>query len=227
MVLAAGGTSAPGARDALSALCEAYWYPLYVFVRRQGHPHEEACDLTQGFFLDLIEKRVLRGVEPQVARFRSFLLGTLKHYLAHVEERRAARKRGGSVAFMSIDADDAERRYRLDPADDRTPEMAYERHWAATVADRARLRLRREFERAGKGEEFRSLGGLVTGEGPTRPYREVAHRLGTTEAAVKMAVRRLRQRFGKLLRAEIADTVDEERNVDGELRHLVGLLREA
>lgn len=227
VVLRARERGEPGSRDALASLCEAYWYPLYVFVRRQGHDPSEALDLTQGFFAELIEKDLLDAVRRELGKFRSFLLAALKHHIAHERRKDDALKRGGGREIVSLDVQDAESRYRLDPADDRTPERAYERQWALAVIERARRRLQGTLEADGKGEQYRLLAPFLTDVRPEGSYREVADALGTTEASVKMAVLRLRRRMGQLLRDEIAQTVAEPAEVDAELRHLLTVLSEA
>ncbi len=224
-VLAARERSDPGSREALAGLCEAYWYPLYVFVRRQGYDPDAASDLTQGYFARLMEKDYLGDVHPGRGKFRSFLLASLKHHLSHERDRERAAKRGGPAPAISLDRESAERRYRAKPRDDATPETIYERRWALTVIDRAQGRLRLEMQQAGKGERFEHLAGFVFGGGTDRSYREVASESGMSEAAIAMAVRRLRQRLGDLMRQEIADTVGDPRDVDGEIRHLLAVVR--
>jgi RNA polymerase sigma-70 factor (ECF subfamily) len=225
MVMAARARNDPASDAALARLCDSYWYPLYVFVRRLGHDPDEALDLTQGYFLRLLERDYLKDVRPEAGRFRCFLLASLKHYIAN--ERRAAGtwKRGGRRHSMSLDATSAESRFRLEPLDDTTPEKAYERRWAAMVIGRARDRLEREFADAGKIEQYRALAGFLSGDDPGRPYRDVAAALRTSEASVKMGVLRLRRRLGRLLREEIADTVSDPREVEDEVRHLLAVVR--
>jgi len=224
-VLAARERSDPGSREALAGLCEAYWYPLYAFVRRQGYDADKASDLTQGYFAALMEKDYLDDVRPERGKFRSFLLASLKHHVSHERERERAAKRGGPAPPISLDREIAERRYRDEPRDDATPETLYERRWAWTVIDRAQARLRLEMQLAGKGERFEHLAGFVFGGGSDRSYRDVAAESGISEAAIAMAVRRLRQRLGDLMRQEIADTVGDPRDVDEEIRHLLTVVR--
>lgn len=224
LVLAARERDDPAGRDALAELCRAYWYPLYAFVRRRTGEAERARDLTQGFFAEILERDALRRVDPDVGRFRAFLLASVKHYISNERERERALKRGGGRAPISLDADEAEERYRIEPKDDRTPELAFERNWAATVLDRAARRLEAEFAQAGKLDDFKVLSPFLTGAGEGVPYKQVAETLGTTEAAVKMAVRRLRQRYGAVLRDVIAQTVNAVDQVDRELRHLLEIV---
>ena len=226
MVLAARTGPTGESREALAGLCEAYWYPLYAFVRRRGSDRDEALDLTQGFFERLLEQRYLDDLRPGEGRFRSFLLSALKHYVSNERARSSAEKRGGGSPLISLDAEDAAERYRLEPRDDRTPERAYERAWARTVLDRVTRQLEREFDAAGKGKLFTALAPSLTGSGPARPHRESAEALGLSEDAVKMSLLRMRRRFGRLLRDEIAQTVGDDEQVDDELRHLLAAVRD-
>jgi len=226
VVLRARDRGDPRSREALASLCEAYWYPLYVFVRRQGSDPNDALDLTQGFFAALIEKDLLDSVRQERGKFRSFLLASLKHHIAHERRREHALKRGGGQEVLPLDGEGAEKRYQIDPADDRTPDRAYERQWALAVIGRAQDRLRGALEADGKGEQYRLLVPFLTDVRPEQPYQEVAGALRTTEASVKMAVLRLRRRLGQLLREEIAHTVEEPADVDAELKHLLVVLGE-
>jgi len=224
VVLAAGGEDdSSKARDALATLCEAYWYPLYAFVRRRGHKAEEAQDLTQAFFARMLEKHFLRDVHPELGRFRSFLLACLKHFLSNEREKARALKRGGGLKPISIDSHAAEQRYRLEPADDETPEKLFERQWAVTLLSQTLSQLEAEAERDGRGELFAQLKVYLTGEqGPS--YAEVAARFDMTEDAVKAAVYRLRKRYRKCLREQIAQTVADEEQVEQEIQDLFAAL---
>jgi len=221
VVLAAqGATSSAG--DALASLCQVYWYPLYAFVRRQGHSAHDAQDLTQEFFARLLEKEWLAGVAQERGRFRSWLLASMKHFLAKEWTRSQTIKRGGRTKIVSFDEATAEMLYSQEPADLATPEKLYDRRWALTLLDRARQRLREECTFAGKLAHFIALEGTLTGE--NAPYSEIAVRLGTTEGAVKVAIHRFRARFRELLRAELAETVEGEGEIDAELRELLAVL---
>ena len=222
LVLAAGRGSAPGARDALGALCEAYWYPVYAYVRRRGHPADDAADLTQAFFARLLEKGDLRAANPERGRFRAFLLASVGHFLSNERDRALAQKRGGGAAVISLDGEAAERRYALEPSHDLTPERVYERRWALELLGRALARLRAGEERSGRGGRFEALKGHLTGEGGS--YAETAVAIGTSESAVKVAVHRLRRRYRELVRAEIAETLDDPSRVDDELGALFAAL---
>ena len=222
MIRSARAKGEPGSAEALAGLCEAYWYTLYVFVRRMGRDPEDARDLTQGYFLRLMEKDYLDDVREEAGKFRSFLLASLKHYMANVRRDAAAIKRGGGQQVMSLDLDTAEDRYRLEPIDDQTPDRAYERRWAMAVIERAQARLRDEFEAAGKSRHYALLGAHLSGAG--RPYVEIAEELETSEAAVKMSVSRIRRQFGKTLRDEIADTIDDPGEIDAEVKYLLRIV---
>lgn len=223
VVLAARTGTSPESRAALSSLCQAYWFPLYAYVRSQGYGAEPASDLTQGYFLRLLEKNYLKDVRPAAGRFRSFLLASLKHFLSNERDRERALKRGGGRAAVSVDVETAEKLYRDEPMEEMTAETIFERRWALTVLDRTESRLQAEFDSTGKQRQFELLRGYLTGEAVQLPYREIAAELGMREGAVKVAVHRLRRRFGELLRREIADTVADEEQVDAELRHLLSV----
>ena len=224
VVLSARAGDEPGSDEALAQLCEVYWYPLYVFVRRSGRQAEEALDLTQGYFLRLMEADFLERVRPEAGRFRSFLLSSMKHYMANQRREARALKRGGDRKIVSLDATEAESRYHMEPRDDRTPEKAYERQWARTVIQRAYDRLERELDDAGKPDHYRLLAPFLSGGLTAQPCEEAAETLGSTVAAIRMAVTRMRRRFGDILREEVSRTVDEEGEVDEEVKHLMSAL---
>jgi len=222
-VLAARDAPSSEARQALEDLCQAYWYPLYAFVRHQGYDPDEARDLTQAYFAELLEKGYLADFDPELGRFRVFLKTSLKHFLSKEREKAQAWKRGGRTSVVSLDAD-VETRYQLEPVDRLTPETLYERRWALTLVERVLAKVREESRVAGREKEFDRLKGLLTGQQPRVPYRELAAELDTTEDAVKAAVHRFRQRFGKMLRDEIGATVASPEEVDDEVRHLLGVI---
>jgi RNA polymerase sigma-70 factor (ECF subfamily) len=223
-VLAARDGSDTEARRALESLCQTYWQPLYAYIRHQGYEPDEAGDLTQAYFTEFLEKDFLADVDPEKGRFRSFLLSSLRHFLSHERSRSLALKRGGGTLTLSLDTDGAEERYLQEPATGRSPEEVFERRWALTVLGKALASLRRASAAEGQRRSFETLKPYLTGEEPTRPYREVAEELGMTEMAVRKAVHRLRRRFGKVLRAEIAETVADEEAIDVEVRHLLTII---
>ena len=215
----------PRAKEALAFLCAAYWPPLYSFARRLGYSTDDAHDLTQGFFVLLIEKDYLGDVRLREGRFRAFLLTSFKHFLSKERDRARAVKRGGGRVPVSIDVGEAEAKHSDGPIDTLDPEALFERRWAVTILERAMGRLRQELEQAGRGAEFEQLEGYLTGSEPQLRYYDVAERLETTEGAVKKMVHRLRRRYGYLLREEIGATVAEPADIDSELRHLLSAIR--
>lgn len=219
-VLAAGRGESCESRRALAGLCETYWYPLYAYVRRRGYRAEEAQDLTQEFFARLLEKDSLKAADPGRGRFRSFLLASLKNFLAKQWRRAAAQKRGGGRTPISLDFKSAESRYGLEPSHELTPEKIYRRRWALTLLQQVLGRLRGEYDRRGKLPLFDQLKEHLTGQQGTVPYGQIAGRLKLTEGAVKVAAHRLRRRCRELLREEIAQTVARPQEVDEELREL-------
>jgi RNA polymerase sigma-70 factor (ECF subfamily) len=223
-VLAAKDPTGTESQKALASLCEAYWYPLYAYVRSQGHDPEESRDLTQSYFAYLLEKNILEDVDPSAGRFRSFLLATLKHYVAKERRKQDALKRGGGTKTISLDKEDAESRYGLEPAARLTPEQVYENRWALTVLERAMQHLETEWKDGERPKQFQHLKPHLTGQEPRIPFREVAAELEMTEGAVRGAMHRLRQRFGQLIRDEIAETVANPDEVDDEVRHLLAVV---
>jgi RNA polymerase sigma-70 factor (ECF subfamily) len=227
LILAARGESEPVAREALAALCQSYWYPIYAYLRRLGHAQDAAEDLTQGFFARVLEKHYLDDFERQRGRFRSYLLTALKHYVANERDRDHAQKRGGTVAPLSLDTvlASAESRYRLEPSTELTPERIFEQQWALAVLARVQERLAAEEADEGRGKRYDRLKVFLTGEDSDVHYRTLAEELQTTEGAIKVSVHRLRRRFKDLLREEIAHTVAHADDVGDELRHLLTALR--
>lgn len=223
VVLSAKDRSSPESRQAMAALCEAYWYPLYAYVRRLGHEANDAQDLTQGFFALLLEKDYLRSVDREKGKFRSFLLAALKHFLANERDRRKAKKRGGDRRMVSIDVRAAEDRYAHEPAHALTPERLFQRRWALTLLDHVLARLRAETLQ--RQAIFDKLKGCLA-EGRGSDYARLGRELGLSEAAVKVAVHRLRRRYRELLREEIGRTVEGANEIDGEVRELFAALGE-
>ena len=214
------GSSADAA-TALAELCEIYWPPLYGYLRRRGYRPEDAQDLAQGFFARLLETHAIRSADPARGRFRAFLLTALKRHVINEHERSASLRRGGSQIRLALDFEEAERIYNLERRDDDTPERVFDRKWAAIALDRALGRLREEYDQAGKGLLVRTLMPYLTDTGDLPAYRDAAATLGLTEGAVKVRVHRLRQRYGAILRLEIADTVVDRHEVEAEMRELL------
>lgn len=225
IVFAAQQEGTDAAETALATLCETYWFPLYGYVRRQGFQPAEAQDLTQAFFARLLEKNDLQDVGRERGKFRSFLLVSLKHFLSNQRDYRQAAKRGGGRQPLSLDFAGAEQRYLHDPADRRTPESEFNRQWALTLIDRVRATLQEQWQTAGKSEQFVRLAPYLTGVRSPATYREIGEAFGMSEGAVKVAVHRLRQRFGQLLREEIAQTVGTDDEVEDEVRQLFDAVR--
>jgi len=221
IVCGAQGAESAAAADALDQLCQIYWLPLYAFVRRQGHVPADAQDLTQAFFERLLEKEFLRAVDPRKGRFRSFLLKALTHFLAKEWRKGQARKRGGGRSIVSFDELRAEERYDEIAAIGLPPAEAYDRQWGLTLLEQAVGGLRAEYVAAGKETLFDELKVFLTGEAPRGGYPELASKLGTTEPALKMAVSRLRRRYGAALRAEVAKTISTPGELEEELRALL------
>ncbi len=224
IVLSARDLDSTQSNQALAQLCRSYWYPLYAFVRRQGHTPHDAQDLTQEFFARLLEKKFLGAVNREKGKFRSFLLASLKHFLANEWDKASAQKRGGGQNIVSIDEDSAETRYRVEPSNDVTPEKLFERRWALTLLEKVLAQLRDEFAKAGKENLFEQLKDCLAGARNSIPYSEIATKLGMSEDAVKVSVHRLPQRYRELLRAEIARTVSAPGEVEDGLRSLFAAL---
>jgi RNA polymerase sigma-70 factor (ECF subfamily) len=220
MVLAARDRALPQAATALADLCGTYWYPLYAFVRRRGHTVEEAQDLTQEFFLRLLEKDYLQVVDRSKGRFRSFLLAAFEHFLLNEYDRQKAQKRGGCCKILALDFSSAEARYATEPAHTETPEKLFERRWALTLLDGVLQCLGDEYAQAGKDALFARLKPHLLEEPDAAAYAHIAAELNVSEAAVKMAVHRLRKRFRQRLHDEIARTLDAGEEIESEIRLL-------
>jgi RNA polymerase sigma-70 factor (ECF subfamily) len=223
VVLEAQGES-PAAKEALEKLCRTYWRPIFAFLRRQGISPEEAEDITQGFFAELLERRSLSAVRKEKGRLRSFLLGGLKFFLANERRRTMAIKRGKGQRLISLEELRADERIDMEPSDPMTAEMIYERRWALTVLERVLSRLKDEYLGAGNAALFDSLKELLPDEPGSPSQAEIAARLGMTENAIRQAFYRFRQRYQSLLREEIANTVATPADIEDELRHLIAVL---
>jgi len=225
-VVTAASRDAPEAREALSGLCEAYWYPIYAFVRHRGYAPEQARDMTQDFFAYVLERDLIARADPARGRFRAFLRAVCFRHLADQRDRENAARRGGGRPVLSIDPFDAECQYTLEPAHELTAERIFDRTWALTLLGRVVERLRREYDDAGRAAKFEELIAVLTRDPGSGSYAEIADRLGTTEGNVRVAVHRLRRRYGLLLREEIAATVGDAAQVDDEIRTLFAALED-
>ncbi len=223
--MAAGGQSSPDATRALESLCQAYWYPLYAFVRRRGKQPDDARDLTQEFFARVLEKEYLDAADRERGRFRNFLLTVFKRFLANEHQRDQAQKRGGGQLLVSIDSDDGERRLRLEPSHDWTSEQEFERRWAVTLLEQVLERLQSDYALKGKAHVFETLKPYLTVEDDPASYAQISVDLTMTVGAVKVAVHRLRQRYRDLVRQEVASTVENEGDADDELVQLLKAIR--
>jgi RNA polymerase sigma-70 factor (ECF subfamily) len=221
LVVAAGRRSSPDADVALETLCSAYWFPLYAYVRSRGHNANDARDLTQEFFVRLLEKDFLQTADPDRGRFRSFLLTVLKRFLSKEHEKEQALKRGGGRKKLSIDFDSGEQRISIEPATTATPESIFERQWALTLLQRVLVSLESHYRESGRGELFENCRVYLTGSAGAPPYVETAESLGMTEGALKVAVHRMRKQYRELLTAEVAQTVSSEEDVEDEIRSLM------
>lgn len=223
LVVAAGNRQHQDCRAALVRLCEHYWYPVYAYVRRRGHLNEEAQDLTQDFFIRILEGRYLDRADPSRGRFRSFLLNSCKFFLADQADRARAQKRGGG-AILPFEVASGEERYRFEPLDNETPERIFERRWALMLLDRAISRLRDEFTRYGSHSDFDKLKIFILGQAEV-PYAELAIQMGASEGGLKVAIHRLRKRYRVLFQREIAETVADPTEIDSEIRFLFSALK--
>jgi RNA polymerase sigma-70 factor (ECF subfamily) len=224
VVLAARDKHGTAAQEALASLCSTYWYPLYAFIRRQGSNPHEAEDLTQEFFLRFLERHALGSVQPAAGKFRSFLLACLKNFLANERERAQAQRRGGGQPLVPLDSANAETRYSSEPADARTPEVLFERRWAFAVVERTMKDLRCEYSSSEKRELFDDLEGFLPGGQGNASRAELASKRGVSVGAIDVAIHRLRQRFGGLLREQVVKTVSSDAEVEEEIRYLISVI---
>jgi RNA polymerase sigma-70 factor (ECF subfamily) len=224
VVLATTHADSERAQAALARLYQAYWYPLYSFVRARGYPPHEAQDLAQDFFCSLLKRNSLQSVTKEKGRFRSYLMGAAKHFLANEWNKMRREKRGGAHTFVALDDALAESRFLKEPAHAETPETIYEKTWATVLLERVMTQLRREYEGA-KARQFEELKVCLSGEKSAASYAEIGARLEMSEAAVKVAVHRMRARYRELLCKEISDTVAHPAEIEDELKHLLNVLR--
>jgi RNA polymerase sigma factor (sigma-70 family) len=226
-VLAAGGHDSQGATAALEELCRTYWYPLYAYLRRTGNDAEDAEDLVQGFFLYLLEGKILRSVEREGGRFRSFLLATLKHFVSDQKDKARAQKRGGGRGLISWELAEAEQRFEREPADEGSVDRLFDRRWASALLEQALERLRLECAQSGKSALFAQLKGFVSGEKGLESYAEAAAKANLSLSALKSAIFRLRRRYYELVREEVGRTLTNPCDFQEELRYLLGLFSES
>jgi RNA polymerase sigma-70 factor (ECF subfamily) len=222
LVVAAGDPRRKDARSALVSLCENYWYPLYAYLRRRGYAPDQAQDLTQEFFMRVLEGRYLDRADPEKGRFRSFILTSLKFFVADEQDRQRAQKRGGG-AIVSLEFSSGEERYQREPGHYETPDRIFERRWALSMLERVMERLRDEFVQHGRPENFERMKVFLLGQSEA-PYADLAREMNTSEGALKVAIHRLRKRYRELFRQEIADTVADPAKVESELRYLAAVL---
>jgi RNA polymerase sigma-70 factor (ECF subfamily) len=223
VVLRIGNGQSGEARQALEELCRTYWYPLYAFARRKGNTHEEAQDLTQSFCAKLLQKEQIALADPERGRFRTFLLRSFENFLRSEHRNANVQKRGGGYQIISWDADLAAERYAAECADEASPTLAFERHWATVLLQSVVGLLRQEFSSSGKAELFDQLEPHLWGDDTSTGYSQIAEALNLTTVSVRVTMHRLRQRFHDLLRAQIANTIESAADVEDELRYLRGL----
>ncbi len=220
MVRAVGDENSQSASTALQELCQIYWYPLYTYVRRQGKDASTAADLTQSFFADLLQREDLKRVDPELGKFRSFLLKAFNHFLMNEWDKAQTQKRGGGKSPLSLDFNDADSRYKLEPTHQQTPELIFQKQWASTLLKRVSAALRSEFADRGKAHQFDKLSKFLAGKSEDETLATAAAQLTMTEVAVKVALHRMRKRFGELLREEIQQTVTTSEEIDSEIQQL-------
>jgi len=224
LVLAAGAKETAASREALAKLCRIYWQPTYVFIRRNGHDPDQAQDLTQGFFTVLLEKNYVADADPQRGRFRSYLLASVKHFLANEWDRGHALKRGGFQNSISIDPVEAETWYAPQAVEQQTPESLFFRRWAISLLEQVMGKLRAEFARTGKTQQFELLSPFLNGDAGETRYATLAAQMGASPGAMRIAVHRMRSKYKELLRAEIAETVSGPEQIKDEIRFLLSAL---
>jgi RNA polymerase sigma-70 factor (ECF subfamily) len=224
IILRAGGAASKDADAALEDLCRAYWYPLYAYVRRQGHSVDDAQDLTQNFFARFLERKSLRLADRSRGRFRTFLLTSLKNFLINEWKKSHCEKRGGGRQIISLNAEETETRFLAEPADERAPDKAFERQWALVVLDRVLSQMQAGFAAAGRGQVFEELKSYLTGEDNESSCTEIGRRLGMTEGNLRVTIHRLRGQYRDLLREEVARTVETAEAIEEEIRHLISAL---
>lgn len=221
VIVRAANVDDAGSNKALESVCKSCWYPIYAFVRRQGYTPEDAQDLTQGFFVHVLENNVLAHADQERGRFRSFLLGALRHFISNEARRLRAEKRGGKVTFVSVDEDGSEERFGRELPDPETPEKLFQRNWAENLLRRASETLRADYERSHKLHLYDAIKPYLLGSANPDSYQEVADSLGISSGSLAVMVFRMRKRYGDILRQEIALTVDDPADVQSEIRILL------
>ena len=224
VVLAAGEEGSEQAAAALSRLCQTYWFPVYAFVRKKGHSPEQAQDFTQEFFAGFLEKNYVAKAARDRGRFRVFLMSSVENFLHNQHDKAQAQKRGGGRQLLSLDYNDAEERYQIEPVEESDPATSFEQQWAATLLETVLNRLRHEFGEEGRAGLFEDLQAHLWGDADSIPYSELAQKRGLGEGNIKTIAHRLRQRYRALLREEIAHTVAKPGEVDDEIRHLMRIV---
>lgn len=225
LVIAAAANPTPDSRASLAKICEAYWPPVYTFIRRTGYDNDQAHDLTQAFFTTMLEKNYLGNADRDRGRFRTFLLAAVKHFLANEWDKEHALKRGGGQTAVPIDPLEAEEMYPPNAVDERTPESVFAHRWAFSLLVNVMAKLREEYAGTGKADYFDKLSPLLDGDPPVKGYGDFASKLGASAGALRVAVHRMRRRYRELLRAELAEMVSTPEDIDDEIRFLLSALR--
>ena len=229
IVRAVGNGDRDAAKSALQELCKLYWYPLYSFVRYQGHDSNAAADMTQAFFADILEREDLKRVDPKLGKFRSFLLASLKNFLRNQYDQENALKRGGGKRILSLDFASADQRFQREPVahqdSGKTPEQMFERQWAQTLLEQVNSSLRKEYEERGRAHQFDRLNMFLAGKVADDSIAMAAEQLEISEVAAKVAIHRMRRRYGELLRLEILSTVGDVSEVEQEISQLFEALK--
>src|SRR5215472_12368230 len=224
VVLAAGEEGSEQAAAALARLCQTYWFPVYAFIRKRGHSPEQAQDLTQDFFAGFLEKNYVAKAARERGRFRVFMMSSVQNFLYNQHDRAQAQKRGGGLALLSLDYQDAEQRYQVEPVEESDPATIFEQQWAASLLETILNRMREEFSAEGRAGLFDDLQAHLWADADSIPYSLLAQKSGLTESNLKTIAHRLKQRCRALLREEIAHTVAKPGDVDDELRHLMRIV---
>jgi DNA-directed RNA polymerase specialized sigma24 family protein len=224
LIKAAADNPTTDSRLALASLCQTYWHPVYAFIRRKGYDQEQAQDLTQSFFALLLEKNYLADADRQRGKFRSFLLTSVRHFLANEWDRQKTQKRGGGQAAVSFDLVEAERWYVPALVEETTPESLFEQRWALSLLEHVMTRLRAEFAATGKSDQFEKLAIFLDSDSEDARYKELADSMGLSHGALRMLVHRMRRRYRRLLREEIAQTVSTPEETDEEIHFLLSTL---